>query len=68
LIERLAKWFIDPATQEKYHGWSLLVAIALTPIIMIWFRNAVWVLMAISIDTWLTDKASAWLAARAAQD
>jgi hypothetical protein len=68
MIVRFARWVTSPRVQGRYHGGSLLLAIALTPPIMLWARNALWVLMAISIDTWLTDKASAWLAARAADE
>jgi hypothetical protein len=66
VIVRFARWVTSPSVQGRYHGVSLVLALLLTPFIMLFGRNSLWVLMAVSLDTWLTDKASAWLAARAA--
>ena len=65
-MRRFICWLTDPHRQRKVHGVSLLASIALSVPIMVWFRDSVPILMAVSLWTWIEGNAGPWLAAMAA--
>lgn len=67
-MRRVARWLCAPQRQRRIHGTKLIMAIVLSVPIMVFTRDSVPILMAVSLWTWIDGNAAPWLAAMAADN
>lgn len=63
---RLSGVIRHPHFQRYLHGTSTILALGLAAPIMVWGRESIAIVMAVSIWTWIEGAMASWLAAMAA--